>query len=60
MKHKGRPIRIMSGEHGTLIVNDGDELPAWYASAPTLETPIAVETSSTLDDVDSDPELGDE
>lgn len=31
MKHKGEPIVIMSGEHGAFTIEDGDELPEWFA-----------------------------
>jgi hypothetical protein len=30
MKHVGEPVRLMSGEYGTVIVEDGDEYPEWF------------------------------
>ena len=30
MLHQGEPIRLMSGDHGTCVVADGDEYPEWY------------------------------
>jgi hypothetical protein len=30
LRHKGEAIRLMSGEHGTMLVEDGDIYPDWY------------------------------
>lgn len=35
MRHKGEAIRVMSGEHGTVVVGDGDTYPEWFAGAPS-------------------------
>lgn len=42
MRHTGEPRRFMSGEHGTFVAREGDELPPWVT--PTLAHP----TSSSL------------
>lgn len=29
MKHVGAPVRYLSGEYGTVVVFDGDDVPEW-------------------------------
>ena len=33
--HKGEAIMLMSGEHGTMLVEDGDHYPDWYHPSDT-------------------------
>lgn len=32
MKHVGEPVRLMSGEYGTVVVEDGDDYPEWFTA----------------------------
>ncbi len=41
-RHKGEPIRIMSGDHGTALVEDGDVYPDWFTAPPAPADPEQV------------------
>ena len=36
-RHQGEPVRLMSGDHGTVVVADGELYPEWFTAAPAVE-----------------------
>ena len=50
MKHVGEPVRLMSGEHGTVIVEDGDVYPEWFTAPVSAD--VADDDEGEADDDD--------
>jgi len=45
LRHKGEAIRLMSGEYGTMLVEDGDVYPDWFQPQAEDDASTTVEES---------------
>lgn len=51
MINHGESVRVMSGDHGTVVVGTGDEFPDWFTPAETETADVEV---TETDDGESD------